>query len=211
LWRDCTSSYCWGLLIALVGLVGGTLEWASSPNLNDVQETVRQNLEQMPWYDQMYREGGDEAVAMFRQIYDMNWRIVKALAPSPAGSLLGLVTKPLGLILNWLIFGVIAYLLARLLGGTGNLSQTLGATALAAAPQLLNVLAALPFVAAAGVGAWVMLCRYMALRTVHELSWQRAVVATILPPILIGLFAGALITLFGVLFGASLAAMFAGG
>jgi hypothetical protein len=117
----------------------------------------------------------------------------------------------LGLIVNWLIFGLLAHALARLLGGKGTLNQTLGTTALAAAPQLLNVFGVLPFVVVAGIGTWTMLCRYMAIRTTHDLSWSRAVWATILPPIILGLIFALIGLVVSLVFGATLAALIAGG
>lgn len=200
-----------GVFVALVGFVGVFFEWGASPNLGTIQEVVLDNLRQMPWYEQMQQAGGQEALGIFDQIWNTNWQIVKALVPTPLTALAGIVTKPLGLIVGWLVFGVIAHALARLFGGSGNLSQTLGTTALGSAPQLLVVVGGLPFVAVAGVGTWTLLCRYMALRTAHDISWSRAVWATILPPIIIGLIMTILAILGFVIFGATIAALFTGG
>ena len=150
-------------------------------------------------------------MTQFRAIWDQVWRIVEMTAPSPITSLAGIITKPLSLIVGWLVFGVIAYVLARLFGGKGNLSQTLGATALGTAPQLLLIVTVLPFTAVAGLGTWTLLCNYMALRTVHGLSWPRAVFAALLPPLIIGLIIGFVFALLAVLFGGAIAAMMAGG
>jgi hypothetical protein len=129
------------------------------------------------------------------------------LIPSPASSLWGIVLAPLSLILSWLIFGLFAHLFARLLRGSANLGQTLGATSLAAAPQLLALLTALPFVVVAGIATWTFLCRYMAIRVTHELSWARAVWSVTLPIIALLILAGILGGLAGVIFGS----LFAGG
>ena len=106
---------------------------------------------------------------------------------------------------------MIAHILARLFGGKGHLSQTLGATALGTAPQLLLIVTVLPFTAVAGLGTWTLLCNYMALRTVHGLSWPRAVFAALLPPLIIGLIVGFVFALLAILFGGAIAAMMAGG
>ncbi len=198
-----------GLLLAVVGIVGTTLEWASSPPLAEIQQAVLSGLQQMRWYQDM--EQSSEFVTQFRAIWDQVWRFVGMTAPSPITSLAGIITKPLSLIVGWLVFGVIAHVLARLFGGKGHLSQTLGATALGTAPQLLLVVTVLPFVAVAGLGTWTLLCNYMALRTVHGLSWPRAVFAALLPPLIIGLIVGFVIVLLTVLFGGAIAAMMAGG
>jgi hypothetical protein len=200
-----------GVLVGLVGVVGVSLEWASGPDLSAIGDAVLRNLQRMPWWEQMQQFGGQEALDSFYQVWNMNWQIVETVVPTPLSSLAGIIVTPLGLIIGWLVFGVIAHLLARLFGGTGSLNQTLGTTALAAAPQILTGVAALPFVVVAGVGTWTMLCRYMALRTAHDLSWPRAVWATILPPVIIGLVVGILATLGFIAFGATLAALFTGG
>ncbi len=129
------------------------------------------------------------------------------IIPTPASSLAGLVLKPLGLIISWLIFGLLAHLFARMLGGSASLGQTLGATSLAAAPQLLSLLTALPFVVVAGIGTWTLLCRYMAIRVTHDLSWARSLWAVLLPPI----FLGFLVFLLAMLIGIGLVPVIAGG
>ncbi len=198
-----------GLLLAVVGIVGTTLEWASSPPLAAIQQAVLSGLQKMQWYQDMERS--PEFVTQFRAIWDQVWRIVGLTAPSPITSLTGIITKPLSLIVGWLVFGVIAYILARLFGGKGNLNQTLGATALGAAPQLLLIVTVLPFTAVAGLTTWTLLCNYMAIRTVHGLNWPRAVFAVLLPPLIIGLIVGFVFALLAVLFGGAIAAMMAGG
>ena len=121
---------------------------------------------------------------------------------------LNIVLFPVGMILLWLVWGVVAHLAARLLGGKGTLSQTLGATALAEAPQLLSLVTVIPFVVVGGViGTWQMICRYTALKTVHGLSWQRAVVATLLPAIVFGI----LIAVLGFVFSTLIVGLVAGG
>jgi hypothetical protein len=198
-----------GLLLAVVGIVGTTLEWASSPPLAEIQKAVLSGLQQMRWYQDL--QAFPEALTQFQTIWDQVWRVVTMAAPSPASSLAGIITKPLGLIVGWLVFGVVAYLLARVFGGRGSLNQTLGATALATAPQLLTLVTVLPFTAVAGLGTWTLLCNYMALRTVHHLSWPRAVFAALLPPVVIGLVVAVLFGCLAAVFGATIASMVTGG
>jgi len=174
-----------GVLLAVAGVIGTTLEWASSPNLNAVREVVLKNLQAMDWYRLVQQSPGGES--QFLQIWNGIWNTVAGLAPSPLRSLTGIITKPLALIVWWLVFGLLAYVFARVFGGKGTLNQTLGATALASSPQLVTLLTVLPFVAIASLGTWTLLCSYMALRTVHDLSWPRAVFAALLPVLIIGL------------------------
>lgn len=95
--------------------------------------------------------------------------------------LLALILVPLSYLLQWLYFGLAGHGIARLLGGSGQLDQTLGAMSLMAAPRILLVATALPFVS---IGAmlplvWSLLIAHRALAISHDLSWQRAGLATL--------------------------------
>ncbi|HIQ04779.1 MAG TPA: hypothetical protein EYH31_03685 [Anaerolineae bacterium] len=180
-----------GLVIAVVNLVGTVVEWAAIPDLRAIQQQVLDGLRQMPWYQQFIAPY-PEAVQRFEFQYDLGWKIFPRLfgAPDPTSALVGLVGRPLILIVSWLVFGLLAHLFARLLGGVGTLAETMGSTALAVAPQLWNLTLLLPFAAVGGVvGTWTLLCRYKALRTAHGMSWERTLLATILPLIILWLFA----------------------
>lgn len=179
-----------GLALAVAGMIGSTLEWASSPNLNEVRAVALSHLQTTDWYQALAENA--QAASGFLQAWNGIWNAIAAAAPSPVNSLAGIVVKPLTLIVGWLVYGLVAFAFARLFGGRGTLNQTLGATALAAAPQLLTLLTVLPFVAVASLGTWTLLCNYMALRTVHDLSWPRAVFAALLPPVIISLLIGLL-------------------
>ena len=96
--------------------------------------------------------------------------------------LLALVLVPLSYVLQWLYFSLAGHGIARLFGGTGQFGQTLGAMSLMAAPRILLLTTALPFVS---VGAmlplvWSLLIVYRALEISHELSWQRAGLVTLI-------------------------------
>ncbi len=198
-----------GLVIALLNLVGTVLERASIPDLNEIKEIVRSYMPRMPWWQEVVREApGFERE--FQRWYDLGWRVFPRLfgAPNIGGAALGIITKPLQLLLWWLIYGLLAFLFARWLGGTADFSQTLGVLALAAAPQFLNILTLLPFVQVSNlVGVWSVLCAYVGLRTAHKLSWGRAVGATLLPFIL----AVIVVVLAGCLGSATFASLVKGG
>jgi hypothetical protein len=173
-----------GLVIALLGLVGDVLEWATTPDMGVIRDRVRENLMQMDWWQQL--STSPEFVEQFNTMYDLGWQMAYALgAPNLASSALGIFLTPLGLVIRWLIYGLLAYLFARWLGGTGDLSETLGVLALAAAPQALNVFTLLPYVSVGLlVPVWGILCAYVGLKTAHKLPWHRAVWATLLPFVL---------------------------
>ena len=177
-----------GVIIALAAIIGSTLEWASTPDLGAIRETVYDGLTSMPWFQQLEQDIGRQFTDQFQMQWDWQWRIMNYVIPTPVSSLAGIVTTPLRLIIGWLIYGLLAHLFARLLGGEANLGQTLGTTALAVAPQVLNLAGLLPFVAVgAVVGTWTLICRYVALKQAHRLSWGRAFWATVLPRLVIWL------------------------
>jgi hypothetical protein len=174
-----------GIVIALCNLVGTSLEWASTPDLGELKDTIYFYMRQMPWWGELARED-PSFLQVFEQNYNMGWSIAQALIPSPGSAAVGLIGTPLGLVIRWLVYGLLAYVFARWLGGTGDLTETLGALALAVAPQVLNVLQLVPFVEVGNlIVVWGILCAYMGLKTAHKLSWGRAVWATLLPFILV--------------------------
>jgi hypothetical protein len=172
-----------GVVIAICGFIGTGLELASIPDLDKIKDTIFFYMQQMPWWDQH-----PGAFAQFEEWYNRGWDIFPQLfgAPDIGSAAAGIITVPLALVIRWLIYGLLAYLFARWLGGTGGLSATLGVLALAVAPQALNVLTIIPFLQVGSVVAvWGILCAYYGLKTVHNLPWTRALWATLLPFILV--------------------------
>jgi hypothetical protein len=103
-------------------------------------------------------------------------------APDLGTAALRIITLPLGLVVVWALYGLVAHLVARMLGGEGDLGQTLGCTALAVAPQILNIATFFPYLLVGGVvGTWTLLCRYVALKACHRMTWERTLAATLLP------------------------------
>ena len=186
-----------GLAVAVAGMVGNVLAWASSPDLAAIKQTVYENLVQMPWYLQLEENTGTRFVQDFNNWYNQGWQVFPVLfgMPNPLLSLANIILTPLSLILSWLVYGVIAHLVARFLKGRATFTQTLGCTALAVAPQLLNLFTVFPFVmVGAVVNTWTILCRYRGLKEAHTLPWGRAFIATVLPTLIIYL----LIALLGI-------------
>ena len=77
-----------GLALAVAGIVGATLEWASGPSVDDLQETIWELNQQAPWWGDI--ESQPEAIEMFEEIWDQVWQIVRFTVPTPASSLSGL-------------------------------------------------------------------------------------------------------------------------
>jgi hypothetical protein len=130
----------------------------------------------------------DPGAAMaFRQGYEQGWSFFPTLfgAPNIWGAFLGIIITPIRLLFYWVIYGLLAYIFARWLGGTADLSQTLGVLGLAVMPVALNSLSLLPYVSLGTlVSVWSVLMAYVGLKVAHKLSWAQAVWATLLPFIL---------------------------
>ena len=170
-----------GLILGVAGLVGNLLWVWNAPDFHAIQEAVWDGMMEMPWRDEIPPDELDEVDAGMRQGFDTGWRIANMFIPTPAKALGGLITTPLGMLIGWLVFGLLAHGSARLLGGTGTLSQTYGTTALATAPRLFGVASVIPDVSTAGLGTWVLICTYVALKNTHGLSPGRTFWATVLP------------------------------
>lgn len=201
------------VIVAIIGLIGTFIGRLASPDVVALQQTILQGLQNMDWYRQMEVFGGPEAMNQFHQTFNLVWQVLaNTIFPNPATAALNIILLPLSIIIGWLVYGVIAHLVARLLGGAASLSETLGTTAFAVTPQLFNVLLIFPNVVVGGViGTWTLLCRYTALKTAHQLSWGRALTATILPVVIlvvIGIGLGVLLT---ALLGSALMTFFARG
>ena len=117
--------------------------------------------------------------------YDSGWQ-----------RLLLLVWTPLGLVLQWLFSGFLVHIVAKALGGKGSFNQTLGATALMAAPTLLRVLSVVPFVQVSALllAVWSTLILFRAVEVVHELPWRKAAITSTAPLIVMLLLLGVIET-----------------
>ena len=173
-------------LIALLGIVSNLVEGATSPNEEQVKTIVRRGLTRMPWYQDMRHD--PEFVQEFEQQFEMNWQrnASQFFGPSSFGEALvggitGAIFSGFGLFIGWLVYALLAHAFAQMLGGQGTLQQIFGCTALAVSPQILNLAGLLPFVQVGGVvSTWMLACNYVAIKTVYQLSWGRALGATVL-------------------------------
>jgi hypothetical protein len=170
-----------GLVVALAGIVGAALFQWTTPDFNAIQDEVWDSMISMSWMDEIAAEDRDDVVNSMQQGYDMGWRIADMFIPTVAKAAAAVILKPLGMIVFWLIYGLLAFVTARVLGGRGSLSVTYGVTALAAAPQLLGVFQIVPTVQTAGLGVWTIACSFLALKSAHGLSTGRTFWATVVP------------------------------
>lgn len=173
----------------------------------DVKPIILDFLRQSPFWPMIAPDA--QALQGFMESWDRGWQVLPSLfgAPNPAGAAANLLAWPIFAVISWLVYGVLAHLFARLLHGTGTFAQTLGVTALAFTPWMFHGLELIPYLVLGGfVATWQLLLRYKAIRSVHGLSWSRAMWATVLPFVL----AIALAVLFGGFFAVLIAAI-AGG
>ncbi|MBS1253882.1 MAG: hypothetical protein MAG451_02936 [Anaerolineales bacterium] len=177
-----------GVVVALVSIVGALLTWFTSPDLGAIQEAVRQGMRDMPWWDQIPSGERQEVDEIIRQQFNIGWQIARVFAPSVTNAVVNVILNPVTLVIGWLVYGLLAFLAARVLGGRGRLDQTYGTTALAVAPRMLGVVQVVPYVQTAGLGIWALICNYLAIKNTHDLSPWRAFWATVIPFILLVLF-----------------------
>ena len=183
------------VLVSILMIVGELLAWATSPSVTAMREVVWQNMQRMPWY----RAVGDNNALLqeIRRWYNTSWQFFPRFfgAADPIGAGINVITRPVSLFLLWLLYGVLAHVIARILGGRAPLMQTLGTTALAVAPQLLHVVQILPYVRIGSVlTVWTLVCAYVALKDTHDLTWARTFWATVLPLFLLALLSAALVS-----------------
>ena len=179
-----------GIAVAIAGFIGGLLMSASLPPANAVLDLFLSALRQQP------QEVANLSVleAMLRQF----WEGYKFISGYDSGwqRLLLLVWTPLGLVMQWLFSGFLVHVVAKAVGGKGSFNQTLGATALMAAPALLRVLSVVPFVQVSTLllAVWSTLILFRAVEVVHELPWRKAAITSTVPLIVVLLLLGVIET-----------------
>jgi hypothetical protein len=177
-----------GLLVGILVGAGDVIEYAFMPDLNMIKQTVAENLKTAPWYLGIPPEGRE---AMWQQ-YELAWSIFPSIfAPSPLKALAGVFTTPLFWIVQWLIYGAVAWIFARLLGGTAGLGVTLGALALGFAPGVFKLLELIPYAQATGTlfAVWGFVCCYYAIKISHNFGAGKAFGVTLLPYLLFSILA----------------------
>lgn len=189
---------CVGVLLGGAHLIGGLLWTASLPPADAVREALLPSLQQFA--SQMgIGISPAQVEAAFRQAW--NWGAGLVGYQGGLARLFFALLEPVRLVLQWFLLALITHGAARLLGGNGTLVQTLGTTALAAAPYLLGLLTIVPFVSVSGIllAVWSLLIVYRAVEVTHDLTWQRAALAVVAVPLLfllISFFIAATTTIF---------------
>lgn len=176
-----------GILIGGVSLIGNLGEYISQPSSEAMAQAIYHGLRTMPWFTEL-SEADPQFPARFDEIFQQINQISQMInGGGLMRSLMGLVTTPALMLLGWLLFSIIAHLMARALGGQASFSQTLACTALASGVQLLNIIQIFPFAQAGGTALLGLVASYVAIREAHQLPPWRAFWATMLGPIMLSL------------------------
>ncbi len=174
-----------GLLVGLAALIGQTIEVLATPDSADVVRTLYDGIVQMPLYQDLVVRVPDFE-ATFQTSFEQTARVMQWLnGGGIVGGLIGVFLTPLAYVTGWLLAGMIGHTVARMLGGTATLSQTLSCTAIAAGVGLLNLVLWVPFAQVSGVLLLGLIAQYIAIREAHRLSPWRAFWATITGPLLL--------------------------
>jgi hypothetical protein len=169
-----------GVVAGIARLIGGLLLSASLPPANGMIEAVVNGWQRFNTL--LTLTNTPQAMdATLRQWwwwltlvngYDSGWL-----------RLLTLISTPLSFVAVWLVSASVVYLVARAWGGSGTFNQTLGATALVAAPHIFSILHIFPFVSVSALllTVWGVLILYRAAEVAHNLPWQRALIVALTP------------------------------
>lgn len=175
-----------GFVVAMAQVIGGYLLTASLPAPTAMLETILQVVRQ----NRPIGMSPTELIALEENIRQW-WPWITRLNHYGSGwaRLLTLVITPLTFIVQWALYGLLCHIMAKALGGTGSISQTLGVTALGMAPRILLVVTGVPF---ASVGylllqVWGVLIAYRGLEVAHDLSVRKAATVALFPILLLAL------------------------
>ncbi|MCB0098774.1 MAG: YIP1 family protein [Caldilineaceae bacterium] len=170
---------CVGLLVGIARVIGGLLTTATMPPTDVMLEAILRGMRQAGLLD------GGGVLSISETIVRQDWHFLATMLGVAGGwlRLYILVAAPFLLVVQWLLVGGVGYVAARQMGGRGSFSQTLGATALIAAPSALYVVSIAPFASVSGLllFAWGLLITYRALEVAQDLPWQKAAVAAVIP------------------------------
>ncbi|RME48248.1 MAG: hypothetical protein D6791_03800 [Chloroflexi bacterium] len=209
-----------GLIIGLIGALAGVGELVR-PQPFSVDDFMTQFEESLRFSESFATDPqAEEFMVMYR---DSARAFAQAIAkimelPTPLPGFFGRLLKwvgawlsaPLALLGKWFFVSIWIMLFARLLGGRGSLLGYLRASSLSALPHVLGAFAFLPAVGGlmALVGSvWGLVVNYRAVQVSHGLSSDRAVLAVLLPYLVLLLLAAILV---GLMVGLMLAGIFSG-
>ena len=169
----------------LIGLAFGLL---SSPQLGSLQSMLQETVTGLPWYSQQVQAAPDFAMK-FQAGYILAWDLVRTALgiPTPSGTYSAIAIFVLTTLGNWSLFALLAHMFARWFGGKGRLGQTFGVVAFSYAPLLLAVVELVPgaLVPVVLVALYLLVTKYLAIQSVHGLSWGYSLASVLAPYVLV--------------------------
>ena len=205
-WRERPNIFLRGiLLILIITLIAELIPFAVNlwnqvtvPDARQIREQIRESMDLQYQFNPVYedpevREMAEESIdAMIGMITD----IMAIRPPLPRGvsgfltALGGWLTRAVGAIGGWLLYGAMVLICVNLLGGGATLREFYGTSALYAVPGLLAILQPVTCVGPllALVGAiWSIVVYVKATSVVSDLDGGRATVAVLAPAIVLTL------------------------
>ncbi len=178
-----------GVLVALAGIVGAALRYASSPSADAIKNTVLTHLQAMPFYSQMiqpFPQVEQQFLSGYNQFWENFGGVLLGFPTNTQGwSLLiaGIITTPVLWIILWIIYGALAHLIASRGAAHIEFTHVLGTLALATTPQIFSVVALFPDGGASMIALWLwsLILNGMALQTAYRISTRRAIWAALFP------------------------------
>jgi hypothetical protein len=164
-----------GVVIIPITLLASLIKWGMTPDPASIAKGFVDAMGQIEWLKSVASQP--------KFIEDLQSRIASAYGVNIVAVVLFAMVNPIILVLRWLIYGIFAFIFARMLGSKGTLSQTLGCTALAVAPSIILSVQAIAFGQSFGLDIWGWICSYLAVKVSNQLSPARAFWSTVLPPI----------------------------
>ncbi len=179
-----------GVLVALAGILGAGLRFATAPSLDAIKNTVLVHLQAMPFFNNFSLAGQDSFLQTYNRWWDQFGTTVLGYPGNEGGvAALGLtlLTTPLGLIIGWFIYGALVHLVARGWNPETSFSEMLAPLALASSPQLLSVLTLFPGTGISGavIALWTFICNVVAIRVAYNTTTRRAIWGALFPILLL--------------------------
>lgn len=221
-WKERPNLFLRGIvLIVIVSLLAGLVTFAvdlvnrvKPVDVADIEKSIRDSFEQQFRWNPAYQD--PEVQKMMEEMLDvlipMGSDLARISSPFPRGvsgfftALGGWLSRALGALGGWLLYGAMVLVVANLLGGSAKLPHFLGMVSLYVVPGLLSFLRPVPCVGGllTLIGAiWSIIVYVKAVSVATDLDAGRAVLAVFAPFVallLLGLLLAILATLWLVIF-----------
>jgi hypothetical protein len=187
-----------GVISLIVNFVGDLRSMDVEAQRQEAEQGIQdfiESMESMGQFSDLPPDFDEQILKYIRPNMEMGFRIAALDTPLPklVGRLLAdlgaFLSLPFSRLAGWIGYSIWVLLVAKLLGGRATAPQMLGATALYAVPHVLDVLNLVPCLGGLlGLVAtvWGIAIYVKALAVVNGFSIGRAVVATLVPALVIG-------------------------